>query len=681
MGCMKCIRLVALFLFWGSGAAGQENDTTEHKLLPEVSVRAYEQNRRLQDVPAAISIINTQLLNRFGPASLVSALNSTPGVRMEERSPGSYRMNIRGSSLRSPFGVRNVKVYFNDIPFTQPAGTTYLNQLGFYNIQSMEIIKGPGSSLYGAGTGGVLLIESMDNAPVTGVQADYTYGSYHSHNAHAALTWAKDLQANRIGFQHQQSEGYRQQSSLRRDVFNWTGRYQLATGATLKTTFLYSDLFYGTPGALTATEFRMNPRSARPGVGAQPSAIQAKASIHQQTFVAGASLEQRISSILTNKTVLYGAATQLRNPNLRGYDQSNEPHVGGRTLFTLQPNLLVGTLQLQVGSEGQWGISNISNAKNVGGNADSLRYRDDVRNKQQVFFAQTIYAVQKWQFTAGGSLNRYKVSFQRFAPQTAGMQTRRFDNQLAGRLALLRTLGTVSVYTSLSQGFSPPTLNELLPTGGAINTALNPETGTNYDVGARGNLRKLRFDLNLFYFALQNTIVQRRDAQGGDFYLNSGKTSQKGLELSLQYPLIERAQVRSLIWTSFTHHAFRYKNFKPLNNDFSHNRLPGIAPNTLAAGTDLTVRNLAVHVTYQYTDVIPLNDANNALSNVNHLLGSQIQWHIPGMTKSGVQLFAGADNLLNQRYSLGYDINAFGGRYFNAAPERNYYAGMSLKFP
>jgi iron complex outermembrane receptor protein len=50
---------------------------------------------------------------------------------MEERSPGSYRLNIRGSSLRSPFGVRNVKIYYNNIPFTDPGGNTYLNSLAF----------------------------------------------------------------------------------------------------------------------------------------------------------------------------------------------------------------------------------------------------------------------------------------------------------------------------------------------------------------------------------------------------------------------------------------------------------------------------------------------------------------------------------------------------------------------
>lgn len=121
-------------------------DTLQNQLLPEVIVRAFEQNRGIKDVPAAVNYVGRQQLSRYNNTSVVSALNATAGVRMEERSPGSYRLNIRGSSLRSPFGVRNVKVYYNKIPFTDPGGNTYLNQLGFYNFNSIEVLKGPGAA-------------------------------------------------------------------------------------------------------------------------------------------------------------------------------------------------------------------------------------------------------------------------------------------------------------------------------------------------------------------------------------------------------------------------------------------------------------------------------------------------------------------------------------------------------
>src|ERR1700738_3261800 len=119
------------------------------KTLGEVVIKAFEQNRKLLDVPAAVSFTDQAELNRFSNTNILPAANTNPGVRMEERSPGSYRLNIRGSSIRSPFGVRDIKIYWNEIPLTDPGGNTYLNELGFYNFQSIEILKGTAGSLYG----------------------------------------------------------------------------------------------------------------------------------------------------------------------------------------------------------------------------------------------------------------------------------------------------------------------------------------------------------------------------------------------------------------------------------------------------------------------------------------------------------------------------------------------------
>ncbi len=130
--------------------AAAQTDTT---VLQGVTVQGYAQQRDLSTVPGAVSVVRGQDMQRVAPGSLVPAFNAAPGVRMEERSPGSYRLNIRGSSLRSPFGVRNVKMYYNGLPFTDPGGNTYLNQFSPVIFSSLEVLKGPGSSLYGAGTG------------------------------------------------------------------------------------------------------------------------------------------------------------------------------------------------------------------------------------------------------------------------------------------------------------------------------------------------------------------------------------------------------------------------------------------------------------------------------------------------------------------------------------------------
>ncbi|MFL5810517.1 MAG: TonB-dependent receptor, partial [Flavisolibacter sp.] len=624
-------------------------------------------------------------LQRFGVASVVSAVNSTPGVRMEERSPGSYRLNIRGSSLRSPFGVRNVKVYYNDLPYTDPFGTTYLNQLGYYNFNSIEIIKGPGSSLYGAGTGGVVMVQSLDNSEKPGIAAEYSAGSFNYKNIYASISLGTEKYLSRASFQRQESDGYRNQSALRRDVHSWSGTFRLDGDRILKASFLYGDLFYETPGALTLAEYQANPKAARPGGGGFPGAEAAKASIRQKTVLTGVSYELPVLSWLKNKSVLYGMFTKLDNPNLRGYEKSLFPSLGGRTLFEMHKAFNENNFKFDAGGEWQEGFGSVEVHKNVNGNPDSLRTSDDINNRQSFVFGQaTLDISNDWTLVAGASWNWSKLSFTRFTPATLGKQKRKFDNGLAPRFALMKRFGQTSIYTSVSKGFSPPATAELLPTGGAINLELEAENGINYELGYKGRLKNdFSFDMNFFLFELSNTIVQRRDAGGGDYFSNAGKTNQKGAELSLTYPLFEKSLHLSngLAWISYTYHHFEYREFKQLNTDFSGNELPGVAPNTISAGYDLHLKNgFFAGLNYYFSDKLPLNDANTAFAEDYHLVGAKLGYEKLLKETWDFRITIGADNLLDQRYSLGNDINGFGGRYYNAAPGRNYFLSLMVKW-
>lgn len=668
------------FLFLSFSSIAFSQDTVRTVELDSVVVRAFDQASGLRHTAAAVNVVGTAMLRRFGTASVVDAVNTTTGVRMEERSPGSYRFAIRGSSLRSPFGVRNVKVYYNDLPFTDPSGQTYLNSLGNYDYGSIEIIKGPGSSFYGAGTGGVLLINSQHEKDEH-LFAEHTIGSYGLQNSYVAVTAGNEVLKARISFQHQQSDGYRVQSALERNILNWNGSFTLNETGSIKTTFLYSDLFYQTPGALTLNEYNNDGKAARPAAGGFPSAVDAQAAIYQQTFLAGASYTQQLGSKLQNKTAVYGAFTKLRNPAIRNYGRNSEPHVGGRTVFSWTKLFQTSMLAVNIGAEWQQGFSNFSTHLNKAGEADTLTIYDEVNNRQAALFSHIVYQIKDWEFAAGASINQYKIQFQRFVPTPSTPQQRTFNNEAAPRFSVMRQLKRRTVYSSVSKGFSSPTTAEAVPTGGAVNLGLNAEQGINYDLGLRGNFFKsLYVDFNAFLFRLNNTIVQRRDAGGGDYYTNAGSTRQYGIEVSARQPLfVKRPLIRGSIWASYTWHHFRYNDFKQLVNDFSGNALPGVAPHTLASGFDFSYRDLTAALSYYYSSEIPLNDANDAYLKGYHLAAIKLGYQINYNGRMRSRITAGVNNLLNQKYSLGPDINAFGGRYYNAAPDRNFYVAFSFQ--
>ena len=686
---MKQLFIPILFLMLINPLLAQQTTADSSQTLTEVTVRAYEQNRKLMQVPAAIAVISKSQLLRFNNTSVLPALNSNPGVRMEERSPGSYRLNIRGSSLRSPFGVRNVKTYYNDIPYTDPGGNTYLNQLGFYNIQSVEVIKGPGSSLYGAGTGGVLLLKTNQPNWHPGLTFDFSAGNYGLNNLNTNLRLGTGAFQNTINYTQLSSDGYRDHSELERKVFTWDLTANLSDKGKITTHFLWGDLYYQTPGALTLAEYDANPKAARPRVGTTPGAEENKAAIYQKIFLAGISFNQKFSEEWQNTTSFYAAATRLLNPTTRNYGRTNEPHTGGRSFFQYTKEFSEQSkLNFITGVEFQQGISSVRIYSNKNGNPDTLQTDDEINNKVFSGFAQaSLELPENWFITAGASINAQNITITRLSATPVIEQKRKYSNEVAPRIAILKQLATsLSVYASVSKGFSPPTTAELLPSSGIIATHLEAEDGLNYEAGFRGTLHKgrIHYDINAFRFSLKNTIVQRRNAQGADYFDNAGSTKQLGIESSLSWQVLNdpKGSITNFkIWLSNTLNDFSYKDFKQIAADFSGKKLPSVPSIIIATGIDLfTKPGVYLNVSYYYASRIPLNDANTEYAPSYNLLGARTGWKKSLHPKVMMDLFIAADNLLNEKYSLGNDINAFGGRYYNAAMAFNFTGGMSLNF-
>jgi len=680
-------KILILFLVCSKTLSAQTTSGLDStKTLENVIVKAYEQNRSLIDVAAPVSVIGQAQLNRFGNMSILPALNITPGVSMEERSPGSYRLNIRGSSLRSPFGVRDVKVYLNDIPLTDPSGNTYLNQLSFYNFNSIEIIKGPASSLYGAGIGGAMLIHTLPPTWQQGVSAAYTMGSFNTNSVNVNVKTGDADQENSFNYSHQTSDGYRQQSGMRRDIATWESLLKVSNKQTLHAYMSYSDLYYQTPGGLNLTQYNAGPKQARPGSGSQPGAVQNKAAIYQKTFLTGFSNEYGFNDHWHNTTSLYGSYTDFINPGIRVFEYRKEPHFGGRSVFEYKKNIGKTAFQLDLGTEVQKGFFNTRDYGNKFGVADSLQSDDNLNNWQYMFFAQAnLELPHGWTVTGGASLNKSSIQDVNLNSRPSTTQKRVFKNQLAPHVAVLKEIAkNVSIYASIARGFSPPTVSEVLRSDGLFGTNLQPEDGMDYEVGIKGATlhNKLYFDISGFYFDLKNTIVQRIDTNGVYYYVNAGSTKQNGIEAYSSYQLIDMPSqfISSVkVWASYAWHDFHYGNFKQVNNDFSKNRLPGASPNVVVAGLDIASKTgLYMNVTYNYTDKIALNDANSAYAPSYDLLGIKLGYRKDFSKKISAEFFAGADNIFDTKYSLGYDINAAAGRYYNAAPGRNYYAGIAF---
>lgn len=674
--------LLASSVYSSSIAQITQNDST--KLLNEVVVNAYLYNRPMSEVPAAVVTLDQKDLERFNNTSFLPAVNLVPGVRMEERSPGSYRFSIRGSLLRSPFGVRNVKMYWNGLPLTDGGGNTYLNLLDFNSVTNSEIIKGPGGSLYGAGTGGVVLFTKDLSNP--GLKLSTVFGSYGLQRYQLSGQFGSDKVKASIQYAHQQADGYREQSKMDRDAINTDVKFVIGTKSSLNATVFYTDLYYQTPGGLTKAQYDEDPRQARPAKTSPPplpSAVDAKAAVTNKTIYGGLMYEYQWNDNWVTKAGVYGSHTDFKNPTIRNYEIRDEKNLGGRTDTQYSFNKDTWKGKITFGGEYQYFFSPLDVYNNNAGEPGTVQTRDELKSQQLLLFLQADIDLPKnFYITLGGSSNFLKYNFASVLVSPAIEQQRKFDPVFSPRIALLKKLNnSLSIYGSVSKGFSPPSLAEVRPSAGSYNNSLNPERGISYELGFRGGLWKqqLLFDINGYDFELDETIVIQRTPDGADYFVNAGNTSQKGIEARVTWvPHISSSFLTAFkLWTSYTYNHYRFEDYVQDGNDYSGNRLTGVAPTVALVGLDLTFKKIYLNVTSNYTDAIPLNDANSEYADHYILLGARVGYRA-NLSALPFEVFAGADNLLDEKYSLGNDLNAAGGRYYNAAAPRNYYVGLNL---
>ncbi len=679
---------LALFFFCSTHVSAQElSDTTVARTqqLSEVIITGYDNQRKLLNTPGAISIIEPEQVQAYDETSVVPVMNTLPGVRMEERSPGSYRIAIRGSSLRAPFGVRNIKVYWNNIPFTDPTGSTAFNLLDVINMNSIEVIKGPAGSVYGAGTGGVVNIRSLGDADTqspSAVQLGATGGSFGLQRYTGTVNVQSENTTLSVKYAHQQAEGYRDHSAMRRDVLELSGQFEPSAARQISTSFLYANLDYEIPGGLTQEQFDENPRQARAG------SKTSNASINQQYVLLGVSQHYDWNEQLSNLTTVYGDFSFFENPFIFNYKRDSRQSGGVRSRFHYDTEMGILPTRFTAGAEVQRSTNVARNFGNRDGQPGALNFDDELRAQQAIFFANALLELPyDVSLTVGASYNLLNYDIYRLINTELNSTYRsekRFAPVLTPRVGLTKALTPqIAAHASVSYGFSPPTLDEIRTNEGSINLGLEAERGINYELGLRGTvLPTLDFDLTTFFFRLNETIVPRQSERGTTLFTNTGSTNQRGLEVGSTWFAVEdgRGWLRNLeLRGAYTYHYFTFTDYAKGEEDFSGNRLTGVAPQIVVLSAQATTRyGLFANATYNHTGKIPLNDANTVYADGYHLVQAKVGYQNAAARRVRLRLFVGVDNALNQIYSLGNDLNAFGARYFQPSAPRNYYLGMKL---
>ena len=667
-----------VFILFIRNIASAQSDTLASKQLQEVTINAFESRTTLLSTTATIGLLTSRTLDRFAPITWTGAVNAIPGVRMEERSPGSYRFSIRGSMLRSPFGIRNVKFYWNGIPFTDASGNTPLNSLDYNAIQRMEVIKGPGSSLYGAGTGGVVLLQSGNDVQNRAEQS-VGIGKYGFQNRSTTL----QIGGINIQYGHTQQDGYRNHSAMGRDAIRFTSTGKLGDKGTLSLLGMYSDIHYQTPGGLTLAQYQLNPKLARPSTPAAAGSEAQKAGIYTKLALLGGNYVLQLSDNWTQSNALYLTTTDFANPFIGNYEKRDEQGIGGRNIWQNTAQLGDVKTSWTSGFEWQYSKSAQRNYDNKGGFPDKQQTVEDIRTTNLSVFSQLEAVLFKdLTVTAGLSYNTFRYKYERFFALPYTNEQRNFDGILVPRIALNKVIaGTWAVTASYSSGFSPPTLQEVRPSAGGFRKDLNAEKGINTEIGLRKINKNFTGEVSLYSFGLRETIVRRTNDGGSEFFLNAGKTRQNGLEWNISYDFLTNSDLPLTfrLWNSGTWTKYTFQDFVQGETNLSGNLIPGVPRFSQSTGADLLFKyGISLFATYQHGGFFYLNDANTVKNTPYNQWTARASWKKNWGSHLYSELSVSAEKVNAGIYSLGYDLNAFGSRYYNASPKDNLWAGVKI---
>ena len=232
------------------------------------------------------------------------------------------------------------------------------------------------------------------------------------------------------------------------------------------------------------------------------------------------------------------------------------------------------------------------------------------------------------------------------------------------------------MFVSYSSSFETPTLNELSanPNGNiGFNLDLSSSKAYNLEFGWRYTTTQNIIEATLYSIKTQNEILpyELEAFPDRDFYRNAGNTTRMGVELFWQY------QKGSWEWTvAYNHASIKFDDYVMKDKNLSGNYLPGIPKQQLNASLRYKFEaGWGTALQTQYTGNLYADDANQTQV-ADYFLANLRLWK----SFEHLSFFTGVNNLLDRKYFDNIRINAFGKRYYEPAPLRNFYFGISLNF-
>ena len=669
---------IALFPCLVTPVWAQESETDA---LDEIVVTATRMESSVRDVARSVSKVNKdRIQNATQLLGLDEALSVVPGLYIQNRHnfSGDLRVAIRGFGARSSFGIRGIRIFIDGIPETLPDGQSGVDSIDLGSAQSIEVLRGPASSLYGNASGGVIAVTSELGATDPYIEGRVAAGEFGFQQYGIKSAGQINSADYLLNISRTELDGFRDHAKFRGTQLN--GRLGIP--------------FNQDDHLLVALNFADQPLAQDPGGinAAQVALDRSSARAQNVQFDAGETVEQQRLGFVYERERSSGTLI-LRNHYVWRDFANKLPFTGGgavdldRFFFGLGAQYSLGE-SLPDGTGLTFGIDydrqddDRQRFDNNNGVLGAQTFDQNERVDSTGIYVQGEYQLNdEWTLQAGLRYDEltYDVS-DRFLADGDDSGTLDFD-EISPSIGLnYKTAGGVA-FASYSSGFETPTTTELAnpDASGGFNSSLRPQTADNFEIGYKGGANKLYYEVSLFQIDLEDELIPFELAAfpGRDFYSNAGSSSRTGLETALSW----QHDSGFAIDASFTWSDFEFDSFIDDNgNDYSGNQLPGLPEQFgylgLTYATDNGFSGLLETV---YSGNLYANNANTVEVSSYTVANLRFSIDIRG-GKWLFQTYAGINNLFDESYNDNIRINAFGGRYFEPAPGRHVYVGVTANY-
>ena len=302
------------------------------------------------------------------------------------------------------------------------------------------------------------------------------------------------------------------------------------------------------------------------------------------------------------------------------------------------------------------------------------------------FLQAVVDLTPRWSLTAGARYDRvhFRVTDRLLSDGVDNSGTRPFAATSGALGITFNPRPSFTVYANAGNSFETPTTTELNnqppPGGGGFNPALRPQRAWNYEVGGRGAAgRRFSWSVALFQADVTDELIGFEDSlvPGRRYFRNAARARHRGLELGAALDLGGGMDLAAS-WTVSDYH---YTTYRIGAFDLAGETIPGIPRDwlhlRLRARPEFdgggwveveTTQSSGYLVDDTLTTRAPAWRATNLRAGWERAVGGVL-----------VSPFLGVHNVLDRKYVGSVVINAARGRYYEPAPGRNLYLGLSLQ--